>query len=95
MQYGSDLRRMRKRAGMSQEDIALELNMSISNISRLETDKYELKAVDLARWASVTNANDILVAMMIGADLTLVQQMLEMLSGTVATTLTIILGGFL
>lgn len=90
--YGSNLREMRKRAGMSQEDVALELHMSISNVSRLETGKYELKAVDLARWAEVTNAMDMLVAMFIGVDLTIVQQVLETIGGTIST---ILLGGIL
>lgn len=87
IQFGSDLRKMRKRAGMSQEEIALELHMSISNVSRLETDKYELKAADLLRWASATNAMDMLLALVIGVDIALVQQILEMISSSVATVL--------
>jgi len=70
---------MRKDAGMSQEDIAHELHMSISNISRLESDKYQLKAVDLIRWADATNATDSLIALIIGVDVAVVQQILETL----------------
>lgn len=70
---------------MSQEDIALELHMSISNVSRLETDKYELKATDLIRWAQVTNAQDMLIATIIGLDVTVVQQILDSVTTLVST----------
>lgn len=83
---------MRKKAGMSQEDIALELHMSISNISRLETDKYELKATDLIKWASVTQSQEVIAAMILGVDVMVLQQALEIISGTVAT---IFLGGII
>lgn len=91
--FGADLRKMRKRAGMSQEELAHELHMSISNISRLETDKYELKVADLLRWAYATNAVDMMLAMLLSVDLTLAQQMIEMIS-KVATIITRLIGGF-
>lgn len=47
--YGPLLREMRKKAGMSQEDVAHELYMSISNVSRLESGKYEIKLADALR----------------------------------------------
>lgn len=89
--FGKLLRDMRKRAGMSQEDIALDLHMPISSVSRFETDKYEIKAADLSKWACVTGTQDMMVAFMCGVDIALVQQMLD-----AATTLvgTIFLGGF-
>ena len=68
IQFGSVLRAMRKKAGMSQEDVALELHMSISNVSRLETDKYELKAADLVRWCNVTQMQEVLIAFTCGVD---------------------------
>lgn len=92
MEFGSDLRTMRKRAGMSQEDVALELHMSISNISRLETNKYELKAADLTRWAHATNSMDLLVALLSGIDIVIVQQILEASTTFIGTFL---LGGFI
>lgn len=84
IQFGQLLRDMRKKAGMSQEDIALELHMSISNISRLETNKYELKAADLIRWANITNSQELLAAMILGVDVGVLQQALE-----IVTTLTV------
>lgn len=89
IQFGKDLRKMRKRAGMSQEEIAHELHMSISNVSRLETNKYDLKVADLLRWANATNAMDMLLALVIGIDIALVQQILEALPSVVSTILSI------
>ena len=80
IQFGPILRQMRKKAGMSQEDIALELHMSISNVSRLETNKYELKAADLIRWANITNSQELLAAMILGVDVGVLQQALEMVT---------------
>lgn len=65
---------------MSQEDVALEMHMSISNISRLETGKYELKAVDLLKWANITNSQELLAAMVLGIDVGVLQQALEIVS---------------
>ena len=65
---------------MSQEEVALELHMSISNVSRLETNKYELKAADLIRWANITNSQELLAAMILGVDVGVLQQALEMVT---------------
>jgi len=83
---------MRKKAGMSQEDIALELHMSISNISRLETGKYELKAIDLIRWANVTNSQEALAAMILGIDVGILEQALQLVT-TLAVGMILFLGG--
>ncbi|MDY0395382.1 helix-turn-helix transcriptional regulator [Virgibacillus halophilus] len=53
---------------MSQEDMALELHMSISNVSRLESNKYELKAADLFKWLKITNNPDVLMALYASID---------------------------
>ena len=91
IRLGKMLREMRINAGMSQEDIALELHMSISNVSRLETDKYELKAADLVNWANITQSQEIVAAMILGMDVSVLQQLLEGIS----TVATIFLGGIL
>ena len=83
MQFGSVLRKARKKAGLSQEDMALELHMSISNVSRLETNKYELKAADLVRWCNITNAPELLIALAVGADgIGKVQQIIELITSS-------------
>ncbi|HSH25949.1 MAG TPA: helix-turn-helix transcriptional regulator [Massilibacterium sp.] len=91
--FGSILRGMRKSAGMSQEDIALDLHMSISNVSRLETDKYELKAADLIRWANATQSQEVIAAMILGIDVGLLQQALEFISSATTMVGMIFLGG--
>lgn len=68
MEFGSVLRKMRKEAGLSQENMAHELHMSISNISRLESDKYELKAMDLLKWCKITDNPDVLMALYASVD---------------------------
>jgi len=81
---------MRKKAGMSQEEIAHELHMSISNVSRLETEKYELKAADLINWANVTQSQEVLAAMILSVDVEVLQHALDLASTMVST---IFLGG--
>jgi len=88
--YGPLLREMRKSAGMSQEDVAHELYMSISNVSRLESGKYEIKLADALRWANVTGAQDVFVATLLGVDITVVQQIVE-----AGSTIGMIIGGIL
>lgn len=81
---------MRKSAGMSQEDLALELHMSISNVSRLETGKYEAKVIDAWRWANATGSQDVLLAALCSIDISIVQQVIES-----STAVGSILGGII
>lgn len=94
MNFGSLLRKMRKGASFSQEQLAEEMHISRSNISRLETNNIELKAADLLSWASVTNNQDLLAAIILGIDVGLLQQALELIS-TSTLVGTILLGGVL
>lgn len=82
MNVGKELRKMRKDAGMSQEDIAHELHMSISNISRIETGKYEAKMIDVWKWANTTQSQEVLAAIFLGIDVGILQQALEIVSTT-------------
>lgn len=68
MEFGSVLRMMRKSAGMTQEDIAEEMHVSRSTVAKLETDRVELKAVDLINWCRITNNPDVLMALYAGTD---------------------------
>ena len=68
---------------MSQEQLALELHISRSNISRLETDNLELKASDLVRWCNVTQSQEVLIAFLCGVDgLSTMQQIMDLISST-------------
>ena len=92
MQFGTLLRQMRKGADMSQEEIAFELHIARSSISKLERDQLELKAADLIRWANATQSQAVIAALILGIDVGLLQQALEFISS--ATTLVgTILGG--
>ncbi|GAB3801443.1 helix-turn-helix domain-containing protein [Virgibacillus kimchii] len=86
MEFGAVLRRMRKGADMSQEALAEKLHLSRSNISKLESNKLELKAADLVNWCRVTNNPDILIAFVYGMDV---------LAGTTQFISTILLGGII
>ena len=92
MKFGSTLRKMRKEAKFSQEELAEHLYISRSNISRLETDNLELKAADLVGWANATQNQDLVAAMILGIDVGLLQQALELISTTTLVG-TIFLGG--
>ncbi len=78
---------------MSQEDMALELHMSISNISRLEAEKYELKAADLLRWTGITQNQELLAAAILGLDVGVLQQALDLVTSASTIAGTILLGG--
>ncbi|QKS71940.1 helix-turn-helix domain-containing protein [Paenalkalicoccus suaedae] len=80
MQFGSLLRKTRKASGFSQEEVAEKLLVSRSTVSRLENDEIELKAVDLIRWFQVTQAPEITVALLVGLDVSAIQQIVSSLT---------------
>lgn len=91
MEFGSVLRRMRKGADMSQEEISMELHISRSTISKLETNQMELKAVDLINWCNITNSQEILAAFIIGMDsINILQSAAQLITGSI-----LFLGGIL
>lgn len=92
IEFGPFLRKIRKSAGMSQEDIALDLHMSISNISRIETGKYEAKAIDVWKWVNTTGSQDVLAALVLGVDVGVLQHALDLIS---TSAVGLILGGIL
>jgi len=94
VKFGSILRKTRKEAGLSQEELAEHLYISRSNISRLETDNLELKAADLIGWANATQSQEVIAAMILGVDVGLLQQVLEIISTTTLVG-SILLGGIL
>lgn len=81
--FGSILRKMRKSAGLSQEAMAEEMLIARSSISKLENNLLELKAADLIRWCNITNAPEIMIAMLIGADgIGQIQQIIELITSS-------------
>jgi transcriptional regulator with XRE-family HTH domain len=70
VEFGSLLKKMRVVADISQEEMAEKLHMSRSNVSRLENNRMDLKAVDLIKWCRVTDNPDVLMALYAGIDVT-------------------------
>ena len=82
MKFGALLKKARLNSGLSQEEMAEKIFLSNSTVSRLESDKIELKARELVRWFQVTQAPELLAIMFCGIDVS-----------TVAQTLTTLIGG--
>lgn len=93
MEFGKVLRKMRKGAGMSQEQLSLEMHISRSNISRLESDIYELRAADLIKWCRITNNPEVLMTFIYGADVA--TQLIDAGASTLISGAIIFLGGIL
>lgn len=80
-----ELRKMRKRAGLSQEALAPRLHMSRSNISKLERGELEIRGKDLLKWVQETSSQDMLIALAYNVDLSMVSDMLGQLTQLVGT----------
>lgn len=80
MKYGSLLKTMRIRAGLSQEQLAEKLNRTGSCISKFESDKKQPDLSTFMDWVRATNATEVAVAVMCGMDgITIMQQILGMM----------------
>ena len=90
---GSDLRKMRKEAGLSQEKLAEKLHIARSSISKLERGQLELRVSDLFRWMNVTQSQEYVAAIILGIDVGILQQALDMIS--TMPTLVGMIGGVL
>lgn len=77
---GSDLRKMRKEAGLSQEKLAEKLHIARSSISKLERGQLELRVSDFFRWVNATQSQEYVAAMILGIDVAVLQQALEIIS---------------
>lgn len=92
MEYGARFRKMRKRAGLSQEDLSEAMHMSRSNVSRLESNKLKISFDDAIKWAQATNSQDMLIALVCNIDIASAAQMI---ADTFQTAGTILLGGLI
>ncbi|WP_245415714.1 helix-turn-helix domain-containing protein [Alteribacter populi] len=80
MGIGSVLRMARKRKGISQEELADKLHCSMSAISKMENDKLKVDVPTFIQWAKHTNAQDIMIATLIGIDPVVIQKVIEVIS---------------
>ncbi len=81
MTDGSILRKCRKKAGFSQEELAELLHINQSDISKIEKDKKEVGIRLFRDWTQATNAMDIGIGLLFGIDPAAVLQMLLQAAG--------------
>ncbi|WP_438312318.1 helix-turn-helix domain-containing protein [Sporosarcina sp. FA9] len=81
MNFGPLLKKARIGAGLSQEELAPQMFLPRSTISKLENDKMEIKASDLIRWFQETQVPEVAVALLCGVDVIAVSQLITSLLG--------------
>lgn len=92
---GSILKACRERKGMSQADLAHELNINQSDVSKYETGVKEPVMSMFRDWAVATQAQEVLVAFICGVEgLTILTDILNVVSTTVSGFVNI-LGGLI
>lgn len=67
--YSKALRKFRKSADMTQEDLADRLNMTQSHVSKYEQGRKIVDLETFVRWAQVTNNEVQAAVVMFGADI--------------------------
>ncbi len=81
MELGAKLKKMRLISGMSQEELANKLFLPRSTISKIEHGKTAIKGEDLIRWFQITQAHELILAIVYGTDIPAVVQSLTTLIG--------------
>ncbi len=81
MDLGAKLRKARLTSGLSQEELAQELYLPRSTISKIEHGKTAIKGEDLIRWFQITQAHELILAIVYGTDIPAVVQSLTTLIG--------------
>ncbi|WP_197046697.1 helix-turn-helix domain-containing protein [Oceanobacillus salinisoli] len=66
--YGEILRRTRKQANLTQQEIAEKISCHRSDISKLEHDNMGLSAETMLEWLAIVNRVDILILLLNGFD---------------------------
>ncbi|WP_346234541.1 helix-turn-helix transcriptional regulator [Lysinibacillus telephonicus] len=67
-EYHKMLKFFRKKAKMTQEDIAYELNMTQSTVSKMESGRHIIDIGTFMNWIRVTNSEIHAASMMFGTD---------------------------
>lgn len=94
MKYGAILRACRERNKMSQEELAFQLNVGQSDISKFENDIKEPSPSLLRDWGVVTSSQEVIIAFLIGIDgLTILTEVLNVVGHTVITCISWLPGG--
>lgn len=88
MKYGGILKACRERAGMNQEELAFQLHVSQSDISKYETNVREPSITLFNQWIQQTQTQEVMVAFLCGVDgIGAMQQIIETMSGTVGAVI--------
>jgi len=74
---GEIIRSCRKKVNWSQEQLAFEMNMTQSTISRMEKNKVACDVNTLMDIAHKTNAPDVVMSMMFSIDMSVVAQLFQ------------------
>ncbi len=76
------MRAMRERKGYSQEDLAHQLNLSQSCVSKFENDRKTPDLTTFMLWAEQTCAKEVAIAFLYGIDgVTILQSIMQVITG--------------
>ena len=67
--YGTLLRKMRLKGGLTQDQLAAKLNISRTNISKMENGKQGIQVEDFFAWTKSTNGQEALIAFLHNMDI--------------------------
>lgn len=81
MKFGAVFKRARMIKGLSQEELAEELCVSRTSISRIENDRLEPRLSDAVRWLQTTQTPELIAAILCGVDVATILQNISMLVG--------------
>lgn len=82
MKYGAILKACRERKGLTQEELAFELNVNQSDVSKYENGFKEPTLSMVQAWMSNTQAQEVLVAFICGVDgLGIMQHIMQLIGG--------------
>lgn len=68
--YGKVLRAVRKKAGLTQEEMAWRMNSNQASISKYENDHLNIDVQSFAKWMQITNSEVAGAALIFGVDVT-------------------------
>ena len=66
--YGKVFKAARKRANLKQEELAFKLHINQSDVSKIENDQKEMPISLAVKWAQLTQSQEIIALMIVGAD---------------------------
>ena len=84
MKYGGILRACREKKGLTQEELAFELNINQSDVSKYESGSKEPTLSIVQSWVSNTQTQEVMVAFLCGVD------GLNILQGLIDTGMTVV-----